>query len=194
MRTLFLRKPSAESIRQFRQAQAELDFTYSAVGATATAPPAGYVVDHTRITLGTGEGIFEAAKSALRRWEHFNLGWVEASPGDTPIETGAIVAVTAHVFGVWWLNACRIVHVVDETEATIRFGFAYGTLPGHVESGEEQFVIEWDRADNSVWYDILAFSKPNHVVTRLGVPFARCIQKRFARDSAAVMVNAVRAG
>ena len=194
MKTLSFRKPSAESIRQFRQAQAGLNVTYSAVGATATVPPAGYVVDHTRITLGTGEEVFEAATSALRRWEHFNLGWVEATPGDTPIATGAVVAVLAHVFGVWWLNACRIVYVVDEGEATIKCGFAYGTLPGHAESGEEQFVIEWDRADNSVWYNILAFSKPNCFVTRLSYPLARCIQRRFARDSAAAMVNAVRAG
>ncbi len=51
-----------------------------------------------------------------------------------------------------------------------RFGFAYGTLPGHVESGEERFLVEWDRGDDAVWYDILAFSRPNHVLTRLGYP------------------------
>ena len=38
-----------------------------------------------------------------------------------------------------------------------RFGFAYGTLPGHGGSGEERFLIERDR-DDGVWYDILAFS------------------------------------
>lgn len=32
-----------------------LDFTYSPVGATAHSPPAGYVVDRTRIELGAGE-------------------------------------------------------------------------------------------------------------------------------------------
>ena len=192
MKTVSLQKPSAESIRQFRQTQAVLDFTYSAVGATAIVPPVGYVVDHTRIKLGVGEEIFESAKVSLRRWEHFNLGWVEAIPNSTPIENGQVIAVLAHVFGIWWLNACRIVYVVDEAAATTRFGFAYGTLPGHAESGEERFVIEWDRADDSVWYDVLAFSRPNYFVTRLGYPFVRCIQKRFARDSAASMVRAVR--
>lgn len=49
---LSLRKPSPEVIRQFLTAQAKLDFSYSAVGATATTPPAGYVVDHTRTKLG----------------------------------------------------------------------------------------------------------------------------------------------
>ena len=189
---LSLRKPSAESIHQFLLTQGKLGFTYSAVGATATVPPVGYVVDHTRIKLGVGEEIFESAKVSLRRWKHFNLGWVEAIPNSTPIENGQVIAVLAHVFGIWWLNACRIVYVVDEVEAKVRFGFAYGTLPGHAESGEERFVIEWDRADDSVWYDVLAFSRPNYFVTRLGYPFVRCIQKRFARDSAAAMVRVVR--
>ena len=85
-----LQKPSAESIRQFLLTQRKLGFTYSAVGATATVPPVGYVVDHTRIKLGVGEEIFESAKVSLRRWEHFNLGWVEAIPNSTPIENGQV--------------------------------------------------------------------------------------------------------
>ena len=191
MKILSFQKPDAETIHQFRQAQAKLDFTYSAVGATAKASPAGYVVDHTRIKLGNGEGIFEAAKSALSRWEHFHIGWVEASPNETPIEASQVVAVLGRVCGLWWLNACRIVYVIEEVGPITRFGFAYGTLPGHAESGEERFLIEWDRASDCVSYDILAFSRPNYVVTKLAYPLVRCFQKKFARDSAAAMLNAV---
>lgn len=93
--------------------------------------------------------------------------------------------------GLWWLNACRIVYVVDESGPITRFGFAYGTLPRHVETGEERFLIEWDRAKNCVWYDILAFSRPNHFLTRLGYPLVRRLQKRFARDSATAMFKTV---
>ena len=93
--------------------------------------------------------------------------------------------------GLWWLNSCRIVYVVDESGPISRFGFAYGTLPGHVESGEERFLIEWDRGENSVWYDILAFSRPNHILTRLGYLVVRRTQKRFGRDSAATMFRAI---
>jgi uncharacterized protein (UPF0548 family) len=82
---LSLRKPSAKKLRDFLAAQSKLDFTYSAVGATAFLPPAGYVVDHTRIKLGEGARTFAAAKAALERWEHFRLGWVEAWPPETPI-------------------------------------------------------------------------------------------------------------
>jgi len=191
---LSLRKPSAERLRDFLAAQSKLDLTYSAVGATAAVPPAGYVVDRTRIRLGEGARTFAAAKAALERWEHFRLGWVEAWPPETPIQAGQVVAVVARFFGLWWLNACRIVYVVDEEGPVTRYGFAYGTLPGHAESGEERFTVEWHEADDAVWYDILAFSRPHQLLAWLGYPFARRLQKRFARDSAAAMRRAVAEG
>jgi uncharacterized protein (UPF0548 family) len=174
---LSLRKPSADALRRFLAAQRELPFTYEAMGATAETPPAGYVVDRTRIKLGEGEAVFRSAIAALRRWEQFNLGWVEAWPSETPVQKGNAVAVMGRAVGVWWLNACRVVYVLDKTGPISKFGFAYGTLPGHVESG-----------------DILAFSRPNHVLTRLGYPVVRRLQKRFGRDSAVAMRRAVGAG
>jgi uncharacterized protein (UPF0548 family) len=191
---LSLRKPSAESIHPFLAAQSKLPFTYAAVGATAETPPAGYAVDRTRIKLGEGEAVFRSAAAALRRWEQFALGWVEAWSPDTPIQSGEVVAVMGRAIGMWWLNACRIVYVVDESGPISKFGFAYGTLPGHVESGEERFLIEWNRVENGVWYDILAFSRPNHFLTRIGYPMVRRTQNRFGRDSAASMLKAVRSG
>lgn len=191
MRTLWLHKPCADILSQFVAEQSALDFSYSGVGATAETPPVGYVVDRTRIELGAGESVFEAAKSALQRWQQFHLGWVEAWSPETPLEVGQTVAVMGWAVGFWWLNCCRIVYTVDESGDTTRFGFAYGTLPGHVESGEERFLIEWDRTTDQVAYDILAFSKPNHFLTRLGYPLVRRSQKRFGRDSAASMFRAV---
>jgi len=82
--------------------------------------------------------------------------------------------------------------VVDERDRPVtRFGFAYGTLPEHAESGEERFLIEWDRAGGGVWYDILAFSRPRQLLARLGQPWVRRLQKRFGRESAKVMASAV---
>lgn len=188
---LLLRRPTIETIRDCLATQAHLDFTYPTVGATASTPPPGYVVDRTRIKLGEGENVFAAAKAALERWDHFRLGWVEACPPNTPIKVGQVVAVLARSLGIWWLNACRIVYSVDEDGPVKRFGFAYGTLPEHAESGEERFLIEWDQASGSVWYDILAFSRPRHLLAWLGYPWTRRVQRRFARDSAAAMAGAV---
>lgn len=179
-------------MRRFLAAQAKLRFTYEAVGATAGTPPAGYVGDRTRIKLGEGDAVFRSAIAALRRWEQFRLGWVEAWPSDAPIRTGEVVAVVGRAVGVWWLNACRVVYVVDEAGPLSTFGFAYGTLPGHVESGEERFLIEWNQSDDGVWFDIMAFSRPNQFSARLGYPVVRRLQKRFGRDSAVSMLKAVR--
>jgi uncharacterized protein (UPF0548 family) len=191
MRLFSLRKPSTAVLRRFLAAQGTLAFSYAAVGATAETPPAGYNLDHTRVKLGVGEPVFHAAIAAMRRWEQFRLGWVDAWSPDTPIQPGAVVAVMGWALGVWRLNACRIVYVVDETGPITRFGFAYGTLPGHVESGEERFLIEWNRGDDSVWFDIVAFSRPNHFLTRVGSVIMRRLQKRFAREAGEAMLRAV---
>lgn len=191
---LLFRKPSPSFIHAFLEVQTKLDFTYPAVGATAGTPPLGYVVDHTRIKLGEGDKVFLTAKSALDGWNHFRLGWVEAWPPDSPIQVGQVVAVLARYLGFWSLNACRIVYLVDEQGPIKRYGFAYGTLPDHMESGEERFTVEWHEKDDAVWYDILAFSRPNHFLARLGYPLMRRLQRRFARDSVGGMRGAVKAG
>jgi uncharacterized protein (UPF0548 family) len=188
---LSLRKPSAEITRRFLAEQTGRDFSYPEVGATAGTLPVGYNVDRTRIKLGAGEPVFQAAEAALLRWKQFDLGWVDTWPPETPIQVGAVVAIVARTVGLWWLNACKIVYVVDEPGPIRRFGFAYGTLPDHAGRGEERFLIEWNRADDGVWYDILAFSRPNHLLARLGYPIVRRTQRRFGRDSAAALLRAV---
>jgi uncharacterized protein (UPF0548 family) len=106
------------------------------------------------------------------------------------VAVGATVAVQAKIFGFWSLSACRVVYLIDEEPAFKgRFGFAYGTLPDHVERGEERFTIEWHQ-DDSVWYDIFAFSRPNLLLVRLGFPLARMLQQRFANESLTAMVRA----
>jgi uncharacterized protein (UPF0548 family) len=189
---LLPRRPSTGAIRAFLATQSQLGFTYSAIGCTATVPPEGYTVDHTRVMLGSGEKVFSRAEAALRRWDQFRLGWVEAWPPETEIQRGAVVAVLAHKLGLWSLNACRIVYVIDEPGPIHRFGFAYGTLPDHAESGEERFFVEWDEAGGAVWYDVLAFSRPRHPLIRIGNRYIRRLQKRFGRESAAAMLRAVR--
>ena len=172
-------EPSDEDVAKFISGQRNLEFTYSEVGATNATPPAGYKVDHNRVQLGHGEATYKRAADALIKWRQFDLGWVTIVPRGVAVEVGATVAVKARAFGTWSLSAARVVYVIDEPR---RFGFAYGTLPDHVECGEERFLVEW-LEDDSVWYDIFAFSKPRHPLVRLSSPLARLLQKRFARES-----------
>ena len=95
------------------------------------------------------------------------------------------------MLGIWYLNACRIVCLIDEAGAVETYGFAYGTLPDHAEQGEERFTVLWDHADDSVRYEQFAFSRPSRLLTQLNYPLARTVQKRFARDALEAMQRAV---
>ena len=190
---LLLREPSEKFVRDFLRSQRDEPFSYEEVGASRDGAPPGYTVDHNRVRLGSGEEVFVRAVEALRRWKMFDLGWVRAAaPG--PPEVGEAVGVLARHYGFRSLNACRVVYLVeDEDEGFRRYGFAYGTLPEHGERGEERFMIEWDRNGGSVFYDIYAFSRPKHLLARVGYPASRLLQKRFARYSKRAMVEASRA-
>ncbi len=185
-----LTKPSAERIQRFLNDQHELPFSYPEVGATNSTLPDDYNIDHNRIQLGHGEQVFNRAVEAVRSWKMQDMDWLELCWPEAPIEIGSTVAVLARHFGFWSCHPARVVYVIDEAdEQSRRFGFGYGTLPAHDEQGEERFLIEWRHEDDSVWYDILAFSRPASVMAKLGYPLVRMLQKRFGRDSKQAMLN-----
>jgi uncharacterized protein (UPF0548 family) len=193
-------EPDPDTVAAFLSGQgdtADVPFSYDAVGQTRGDSNAalGYTLDHNRQRLGEGEADFAAGCAALQAWQMFPRPWTRISPAGAPIRAGQTLAMQAHAIGVWWLNACRIVYVLDEHDAVPdcrrRFGFAYGTLPAHVEQGEERFSVEL-REDGSVWYDVLAFSRPRYWPVRLAKALARRLQGRFVRESKAAMLAAVR--
>lgn len=178
-----LQKPSADLTQFFLEKQALASYAYPEIGATANdAPLPGYTNDRNRVLLGKGEAVYRAACEALRQWRMFPGGWAWIEPAGAPIEAGQNLAMVARVMGLYWLNGCRITYTLDGSGPDRRFGFAYGTLPDHAECGEERFSIEW-LPDDTVWYDLKAFSKPRHWLARLAKPVARAYQRRFVRES-----------
>ena len=186
-------RPATDEIGTFIAAQAQTPFSYPEVGASRGDPPAGYTCDHNRVELGRGQAVFDKAVAALRRWQMFAVGGVELCWPTAPIAQGTTVAILAGGVGVWSLNACRIVYVVDERGPLTRIGFAYGTLRDHAVRGEERFLIEWSRQSDAVHYDLLAFSRPGSLLVALGRPLLRKVQRRFARQSLEAMRRAVSA-
>jgi uncharacterized protein (UPF0548 family) len=122
------------------------------------------------------------------------MDWVKLCWPDAPVKAGVMVGVLVRHFGFWSLNASRIVYVIGEHGSVEKCGFAYGTLPEHSERGEERFTVEWRHQDDSVWYDLYAFSRPQHILARAGYAVSRVLQRRFARESKQAMVDAVRKG
>lgn len=172
--------PSSDKLEQHWQTQKKQHFAYPEVGSSAQVFPSGYDHDREATLLGFGDVVFEKAKQALRNWAMFPSAWTRIFPANTPLQQGNEVLVLFRLFGLWWWrNSSRIVYLIDEPA---RFGFAYGTLPAHIEKGEEIFQVEL-RDDGSVWYSIQAFSKPNRWYVWLVYPLARAYQRKFRRDS-----------
>ena len=174
-------------MREFAGSQ----FTYPDVGATRGEYPGSYDIDRQRVSLGHGEDVLKAAKDALRQWRQFPRDWTAIHPPEAPLIPETEVVVLCRVLGLWWANGARIIYTIDEAGPPRRFGFAYGTLPSHIECGEERFVVEMDES-GQVWYDLSSFSRPRHWLVRLGYPLVRRYQTKFRRDSAAAMQAAMR--
>jgi uncharacterized protein (UPF0548 family) len=184
-------RPGDGRLREVHALHRDLPLSYREVGCTSCDCPPGYVRDHYHVELGQGASVFERARLAMSEWRMLQLGWIEPCWPDAPIAPGALVATMANVFGVWAINVCRIVSVIDEDGPVERYGLAYGTLCGHMECGEEQFVVEWNRADDGVCYAIRAVSKPGQWLTRMSYPLIRRLQRRFGHDSMQAMLAAV---
>ena len=187
-----LRRPSAHEIRT-RLDAIDRNFSHCEVGGTAD--PAAledlashYVIDRRRFPLGRGRDLFAQARAALFAWRHFEIPWLELHGADRPVHEGQVVATLTHAFGIWFLNPCRVVYRVDLPGETDEAAFAYGTLSGHVASGEERFTVRRDPRTDEVYFEILAFSRPAMLLTRVGHPWMRRVQKRFA-DSAAEAIT-----
>lgn len=182
-------RPSAQQIEGFVAASRELPLSYSPIGL-AGGNGAGFDVDEQTVIVGRGEQAFDRARRGLGAWRHFELGWVEVFPKDAPVTAGTAVAVLAKHAGVWSLNGCRVVYLIGSAD-TPEFGYAYGTLMNHAESGEEIFKVSLHADTGDVAYSIRAVSRPRAALARLGYPVTRRFQARFRRDSARALQRAI---
>jgi len=89
-------------------------------------------------------------------------------------------------------DEARVLYHVGAADGDAPFGFAYGTLTNHAESGEELFEVFVDPRSGDVKYRIRAVSWPQTMLARIGQPIVRALQARFRRDSAAAMTRATR--
>lgn len=143
--------------------------TYSEVGATAGPLPAGYHHVQKTAVIGRGRQRFEEAADAGMRWGMLRGAGVKVCATTEVAAVGSEVIV-----GIGPVQApCRVVYVVDEPD---RRGFAYGTLPGHAESGEELFLVRYDTATDDVVAVVTAFSRHATWWSRLASPFTSLVQ------------------
>ncbi|MFG1929905.1 DUF1990 family protein [Mycobacterium sp. NPDC048908] len=149
---------------------ATLPLTYTEVGATAGALPPGYHHVQKSAVIGQGRRRFEDAADEGMRWGMLRGAGLRVDATSEVAGTGSEVLV--HFGPV--AAPCRVVYVVDEPN---RRGFAYGTLPGHAESGEERFTVCYDPTTEEVRAEVTAFSRHATWWSRLGSPVTSLIQR-----------------
>ncbi len=145
--------------------------TYAEIGATAdTYLPSGY---HHLARSRSLTGIdFDTAAAQLLTWQMHERSGLKVAASHASAEPDAVVLMRLGVGRVSLRVPCRVVYVIHEPN---RVGFAYGTLPGHPESGEERFTIERNQA-GGVSMRIRAFSKPATLLARASGPVGRAAQ------------------
>ncbi|MCV7150247.1 DUF1990 domain-containing protein [Mycolicibacterium pyrenivorans] len=144
--------------------------TYTEVGATAGPMPPGYHHLRKSSVIGRGRDRFDEAAANGMRWGMLRGAGLRVEAATPVAEVGAEVLV--HLGPV--VAPCRVVYVVDEPD---RRGFAYGTLPGHAESGEELFLVRYDPATEDVIAEVVAFSRHATWWSRLGSPVTSLLQR-----------------
>jgi uncharacterized protein (UPF0548 family) len=153
------------------------DLTYAEVGATRYEPlPERYNHLHFRTLIGEGREVFTRAGEAVVTFAmHRGIGARVRTDADRAAP-GVRLTVGLGPLAV----PCEIVYTVEEPNRT---GFGYGSRPGHVESGEESFVVERD-VDDRVWFRVTAFSRPARWPAVLAGPIAEVFQRLYARACA----------
>lgn len=149
---------------------ADRALTYPEVGATAATMPAGYHHLRKSSVIGRGRERFEQAADEGMRWGMLRGAGLRVEATTPVASVGAEVLV--HLGPV--VAPCRVVYVVDEAD---RRGFAYGTLPGHAESGEELFLVRYDPGTGDVLAEVAAFSRHATWWSRLGAPVTSLMQR-----------------
>jgi len=149
---------------------AGLALTYPEVGATATALPAGYRYVRLTHQIGAGRDRFEQAAESVMRYGMLRGAGVRVTATTEVAQVGTDVLGRLGPFAA----PCRVVYVTDQPN---RRGFAYGSLPGHAVSGEEMFGVRYDPADEGVYSEVVAFSRPATWWSRLGAPVLTLAQR-----------------
>ena len=199
-------RKASELVLHRRPSQSEIEaclggrdqpFSYPEVAATrdlgsplpeSLAP--AYDLDRHQYPLGRGRDLFERARDSMASWRHLDIPWLELYGAEDSVKEGQVVATLVSVAGLWFLNPCRVVYTDLPQDPSDVAAFAYGTLPGHAECGEERFVVSFDPDTEEVGYEIAAFSRPAALLTKLGYPLARRLQRRFAASSAQALARA----
>lgn len=161
MRLARLPEPEAARLRGLGLSYPDLD-----------GVPPGYRAFSRRVVIGYGRAAFAEAAEAVLGWQVQLRSGIAVAASEPVVTLGSVARLRVPAGPLRLTAYCRVVEVIDEPD---RAGFAYGTLPGHPESGEESFVVTID-GEGAVRLEIDAFSRRSSWYARIGGPITRWAQ------------------
>lgn len=166
----------------------EAPFSYDHVGSTLDPTRDGRASVHRHeIEVGHGTAAFASAREALRTWVPQRGIGAEIHPPGQDVEVGATILVLPRLgpFGI--VAPDRVVEVIDEPR---RYAFAYGTVTGHPERGEESFSVD-HHDDDRVTFTIRVEAGPGNLASKAMAPLVRRLQGAALRGYQRAMRNHV---
>lgn len=182
-----LTKPSPDTLSRLVAQQSDCELSYPEHGATAGDMPPGYHHDEWEADLGAfNQSQFDRLADELLNWRVQMGSGLTIFPAE-PVRPGLTFALGIRLPGAYAIAAGRVVYVTSEPDQA---GFAYGTLPAHLERGEEAFHLV--RQEDRLLFKLRAFSRPRHPLARVGTPVSRILQLRMNQAYLKTMRGAAR--
>ena len=167
----------------------EEPLTYARAGVARTGQvPDGFRWAHRKAIVGSGRADFERAAAAVFDWRAQRGAGLRVRATGPSSRPGTVVVLTAGLPRLGYDIPCRVVWAQAEGDER---GFAYGTLPGHPESGEECFLVRLT-ADGDVVYEIRVFFRLASPAARLAGPVSLLLQRLATDRYVAAIRRAVR--
>ena len=142
-----------------RIARGELN--YPGIGFTSEGrSPEGFARSQARAHLGEGFETYRRVADGILSWQIQRRSGLRVRTETGSVESGSRI-VSGFGIGPFRIKApCEVVWVRRPAPGNTAqsAGFAYGTLPGHPERGEEAFEVSIDAAGD-VTFTITAFSR-----------------------------------
>ncbi|MFD4375090.1 DUF1990 family protein [Streptomyces sp. NPDC059202] len=166
--------------------------TYRETGATRTpdALPAGYHHLRHSTPVGHGHAAFLTAAEAVTTWRMHRASGARVRSAADRAAPGVTLEVALGIGPLAIGVPCQVIWLPEGERLA---GFAYGTLTGHPESGEESFLVELE-PDGTVRFTVTAFSRPAAWYTRLAGPLVPLLQRAYARRLGGVLARLVATG
>jgi uncharacterized protein (UPF0548 family) len=185
----WLRRPNEQKLESVLAAQSKFAVAYAPSGLFKRAQTLwGFKETGGSVVVGHGQSVFDNATQNIKRWRVHERAGLTVTPHGAEVRESTDVILLMKLLIGYVSVSCRVVSV---TQSKDQWGFTYGTLPHHVERGEELFLVAL-APGGAVTFTVRAMSRPGHFLTKVGAPVAQRIQRKATDKYLQAMVDLVK--